>query len=92
MSITIEDRTGEPERPADYDESIRIVTKFLMSPEMMKLPPELSVNLPMIRRCLTQGLALTLIREELIAWREAQGGTPGKPPGDAGSTPDSPKE
>lgn len=56
--MNIEDRTGLPCTLAEYEEAIACVSKFAMGPELMKLPPELAVQLLNIRRCLVQGHAL----------------------------------
>lgn len=68
--IEFEDRTGMPESVRDYQECIDAVTR-LVGPAVMKLPPELAVFMPQIRRCLIQGQKLTEHLERVIAEQTA---------------------
>ena len=54
MSIEIKDLTGEPETRNVVDDAIAVVTKHLRPTLMFKLPPDLAVQLPAIRRCLLE--------------------------------------
>lgn len=56
--IEIEDRTGSLPSSNDVNEAIAVISKFVTI-GMMKLPPELAVQMPNILRCLK--VAKTLI-------------------------------
>ena len=53
------DNTGKPVPLKDFEEALGVVTKFMAIQELMKLPPELAVQMVNIRRCLLQGALLT---------------------------------
>lgn len=65
--IELEDRTGTPEDMREYQQCIDAVTRLMMGPGLMTLPPELAVLVPQIRRCLIQGQKLTEHLERSIA-------------------------
>jgi hypothetical protein len=49
--MNFEDKTGTPPSQRDIDEAIQVVKKMIIT-SVMKLPPELAINLPNILRCL----------------------------------------
>jgi len=51
--MSIEDLTGQPVSRREVQEAIEVVQKWMVL-GMMKLPPELAVQLPNIRRCLIE--------------------------------------
>lgn len=68
--MDIEDRTGLPIEAKEYEEALAVVTRML--PRMMLLPPELAVQLLNIKRCLEQGLVLTIRAESEQRAEEAK--------------------
>ena len=56
------DITGELVSEQDIKEAITAV-KSVMTKDMLKLPPELAVNIPNIHRCLTELLVLKKLIE-----------------------------
>lgn len=74
--IEMEDRTGKPLDVREYQECIEAITR-MMGPAMMKLPPELAVMVPQIRRCLVQGQKLTELFERSIQERTGATGSVG---------------
>ncbi len=56
------DKTGEPSTTQDIEDAISASKKLLG--QIMKLPPEIAVHLPVIHRCLREYQAILLAIEK----------------------------
>lgn len=65
MSASFEDRSGMPPTVEEIEESLGVVTRMLVRPDtLLKLPPELAVMMPSIRRQLELLLVLARAAEK----------------------------
>jgi hypothetical protein len=56
-NIEFTDKTGQLPTQAEFDESITVVSKYLVR-GILDLPPELAVSMAVILRCLQAGKAI----------------------------------